>query len=155
VADAASRSRGPFFRSCARAAASAANASRAAARATPIKCARLAATANPVNLSSSARNTMPQRIQRKRIKGWRMPANAVYVGRPTKWGNPYYLGSLRKPGGELGMSQVIENYRHWILGGGVGKDKLDPKELRGKDLACWCPLDQPCHADVLLELANA
>ena len=96
---------------------------------------------------------MPQRIQRKRIKGWRMPANAVYVGRPTKWGNPYYLGSLGKPGGELGMSQVIEKYSYYIRHG-MADGSFDLSELRGKDLACWCPLDQPCHADVLLELAN-
>ena len=35
---------------------------------------------------------MPKRIQRKRTKGWRMPADAIYVGRPTKWGNPDKIG---------------------------------------------------------------
>lgn len=87
-----------------------------------------------------------QRIQRKRTKGWRMPDNAIYVGRPTKWGNPYsvgYDGDTRK--------DVVILYREHL--------KYDPelvkaakRELVGKDLACWCSLDQACHADVLLEL---
>ena len=83
---------------------------------------------------------MPKRIQRKRTKGWRMPANAVSVTRPGKWGNPYTVEGY-------GREQAIRLYREWL----VGKDL---SELRGKDLACYCPLDQPCHADVLLELAN-
>ena len=69
-----------------------------------------------------------------------MPANAVSVTRPGKWGNPYTVE-------EYGREQAIRLYREWL----VGKDL---SELRGKDLACYCPLDQPCHADVLLELAN-
>jgi hypothetical protein len=40
-----------------------------------------------------------ERIQRKRTKGWRMPENAVYVGRPTKWGNPYQVGKMYIPEG--------------------------------------------------------
>ena len=93
----------------------------------------------------------PKRIQRKRTKGWTMPENAVYVGRPTSWGNSFEVG-------EHGTAQECvakflldveawrlehpEAYQRWIGG------------LRGKDLVCWCPLDQPCHADVLLKLAN-
>ncbi len=89
----------------------------------------------------------PQRIQRKRTKGWTMPANAVYVGRPTIFGNPF---------------PEADKFRRWLDGeratgaGGLRRISLMSRihELRGKDLACWCPLDQPCHADVLLELAN-
>jgi hypothetical protein len=98
-----------------------------------------------------------KRIQRKRTKGWRMPEGAVYVGRPTIWGNPFDMSR-----GETRMS-VLTWYRMWLTGkkNKAGSDLLRDEilsrylELRGKDLCCWCPLDQPCHADVLLELANA
>jgi len=105
----------------------------------------------------------PKRIQRKRAKGWRMPPNTVYVGRPTKWGNPFETGIDGK------RAECVKLYR--LLAGGylcvskrLGHVERQErarramlqakKELRGKDLACWCPLDQPCHADVLLEIAN-
>lgn len=93
--------------------------------------------------------TKPIRIQRKRAKGWRLPPNTVYVGRPTKWGNPY------KVGGKCGpfMEDTITAFsaKHFYIGHAL---KLPHQELRGKNLACWCALDQPCHADILLELAN-
>lgn len=92
---------------------------------------------------------MPIRIQRRRTKGWRMPANAVYVGRPTKWGNPYISESPDE------YQEAVDNYEFWqkaLIARGYNHDF---GELRGKDLACWCPLDRPCHADVLLKLANA
>ena len=85
----------------------------------------------------------PKRIQRKRTKGWRMPPNAVYVGRPTKWGNPYRAGDPGIP--DSWTAKCC--YRNHAA-------TLDVSELRGKDLACWCSLDKPCHADVLLEIAN-
>jgi Domain of unknown function (DUF4326) len=98
-------------------------------------------------------NTAPKRIQRKRTKGWKMPPNTVYVGRPTKWGNPWRKGD------------AVDIYRSWIAARDMdlarsgrrfeGFYSPDIKaELAGKNLACWCPLDQPCHADVLLEIAN-
>jgi len=106
---------------------------------------------------------MPVRIQRKRTKGWRMPAGAVYVGRGTQWGNPFRKihlgGGLKGFPLNLTPAQVVEKYRYEIVqmnGGIVGVNRLwVASQLRGKDLACWCPLNQPCHADVLLELANA
>ena len=97
----------------------------------------------------------PKRIQRKRAKGWRMPAGAVYVGRPTKWGNPFNVTATQS------REVAIARYRWWLTRGLPGSTGILPAQpteirtLRGKDLACWCPLDQPCHADVLLELANA
>lgn len=126
----------------------------------------------------------PQRIQRKRTRGWRMPANTVYVGRPTRWGNPWtldaywdagYSGSARRA-----AEVAVDLFRAWMTqtrslwGGsvpgpeihapwdkpGVTRTPPDLSALRGKDLACWCALvDEegnrlPCHADVLLELAN-
>jgi hypothetical protein len=92
-----------------------------------------------------------RRIQRKRTKGWRMPAGAVYVGRPTNFGNPYQVGRNMPAG------TCVQFYREWMEGKRHNHGKPDAKairSLRGKDLACWCPLNQPCHADVLLELAN-
>lgn len=94
----------------------------------------------------------PRRIQRKRTKGWRMPEGAVYVGRPTKWGNPYPMPSFEP------HHMAVDRYRYWLRGtlrnGILPPQSIEITQLRGKDLACWCPLDQPCHADVVLELAN-
>lgn len=87
----------------------------------------------------------PVRIQRKRTKGWKMPENTVYVGRPTKWGNPYPIGE------NFTAEQAIRLYREFAEKWNLAEDA---EELRGKNLACFCPLDQPCHADILLELAN-
>jgi len=90
-----------------------------------------------------------KRIQRKRTAGWRMPPNAVYVGRPTKYGNPFTL-SLTFPTREA----VLKVYEGWLKRA-LLEDPHFLDELRGKDLACWCPLDKPCHADVLLKFLEA
>ncbi len=90
----------------------------------------------------------PKRIQRKRTKGWKMPVGAVYVGRPTYWGNPHYVVN-----GD--QSVCVNQYREHILLEFPEIAVNARRELRGKDLACWCKLDQPCHADVLLEIANS
>lgn len=79
---------------------------------------------------------MPKRIQRKRDKGWRSPPNTVYVGRPSRWGRPHNV--------------ALSEYRQYVAAVG-----LPVAQLRGKDLSCWCPPGKPCHADILLELANA
>lgn len=97
----------------------------------------------------------PKRIQRSRAGGWKMPANAVYVGRPTKWGNPFMVGTLSHddPPQSLTAEEAVALYEEQI-------DEIlemadaSLEELRGKDLVCWCPLNKPCHADVLLRLAN-
>ena len=89
----------------------------------------------------------PKRIQRRRTKGWRMPEGAVYVGRPTKWGNPW-----RRHSDETDDQMLVRYLRHVLRL--IESGALDISELRGKDLACWCPLDAPCHADFLLRLAN-
>lgn len=98
---------------------------------------------------------MPKRIQRSRAKGWRMPSNAVYVGRPTKWGNPFVVGTLSHddPPQPLTAKEAVELFEHQIDEFLDDRD-LSLEELRGKDLICWCKLDEPCHADVLLRLAN-
>jgi hypothetical protein len=96
---------------------------------------------------------MSERIQRRRTKGWRMPENTVYVGRGSKWGNRYRVNDT------LPAETAVELYEDEITCPHMCNDHewanaLDVSELAGKNLACWCPLDQPCHADVLLELAN-
>ncbi|AII28222.1 hypothetical protein VC74_gp48 [Mycobacterium phage Sparky] len=114
---------------------------------------------------------MPERIQRKRSKGWRMPEGAIYVGRPSKWGSPFVVGAVadRRYMGLVEQLVIydrahsVELYRDWLMNPvtcfmtgfyAMHPKLLDLTELRGHDLVCWCPLDQPCHADVLLELAN-
>lgn len=97
----------------------------------------------------------PQRIQRKRIKGWKMPPNTVSVTRPGRYGNPYTIKQAREAGykgSDAELAQMcVDMFRREM----PDFAKLAYRqELRGKNLACWCPLDQPCHADVLLELAN-
>ena len=89
---------------------------------------------------------MAKRIQRKRTKGWRMPAGAKYVGRPGPWGNPFETADEFLAWLNFGLGYWNGDRRMWILN--------HIRELRGLDLACWCPLDKPCHADVLLEMAN-
>ena len=76
-----------------------------------------------------------------------IPEGAVYVGRPTKWGNPFQMK------GEEDRDTVVDQYHmHFMMGQLRAKPK-DLHELKGKDLVCWCaPLR--CHADVLLEIAN-
>ncbi len=88
--------------------------------------------------------TPPKRIQRRRVKGWRMPEGAVYVGRGSWWGNPYRIGTVLIPD----ALAAVEAFRANL------PISLDLSSLRGRDLVCWCPLNQPCHADVLLEIAN-
>jgi hypothetical protein len=97
----------------------------------------------------------PKRIQRKRTKGWRMPENTVYVGRPGIFGNPFIVDD------EHDASWAVRMFRIWLngapgTGGGLRRISLLSRlsELRGKDLACFCIEGTPCHADILLELAN-
>ncbi|KQQ98004.1 hypothetical protein ASF74_14820 [Arthrobacter sp. Leaf145] len=96
----------------------------------------------------------PQRIQRKRTKGWRMPENTAYVGRPSKWGNPTGWTELLEDGYSVAHAHQVamEAFEDGIAMGDI--ELPDVTELAGKNLACWCPLDYHCHADVLLELAN-
>lgn len=127
---------------------------------------------------------VPKRIQRSRAKGWRMPEGAVYVGRPTIWGNPFIVGQPSgcefTDGGDptpmipaLTLEQSLAFYRDMVRG--FLSPEMHPhghrwierfrqhvrcwlaewlSTLRGHGLICWCPLDRPCHADILLDLAN-
>lgn len=107
---------------------------------------------------------MPVRVQRRRTRGWQMPPNTVYVGRPTKWGNPFVISSDPARLEHYGdYTKNVDLWDGWPCADRVTAVRafremkavhLDLTELRGKNLACWCSLDQACHADVLLELAN-
>lgn len=97
----------------------------------------------------------PKRVQRRRVKGEPgMPAGARYVGRPSKWGNPYGVSGETDAAAAVALFRDMLNRAPKALNGSTVFDDIR-KDLRGRDLACWCPLDQPCHADVLLEVANS
>src|SRR5665213_3693184 len=93
---------------------------------------------------------MPKRVRLQRTTGWRKLTDAVVVARPTKWGNPYRIGI---DGDRL---QCVEKFRDALTQGRLGFTIMDAKgELAGSDLACWCPEGGPCHADVLIDVANS
>ena len=98
----------------------------------------------------------PTRVQLSRRKGWRMPPNTVKVDRCTQWGNPHRVGLCPVCGADHTAEEAVAEYRAWLVDpfGGADIAKRATRILRGKNLACWCPMDQPCHADVLLEWAN-
>ena len=126
---------------------------------------------------------MPERIQRKRSKGWKMPKGVVYVGRPSKFGNPFKIvgdmiygdasnrrGLFLSPWVHIDISGfktdtplneiAVVLYKDWVNGlnpymliDPPSKDEIRAS-LKGKKLACWCKKSAACHADVLLELAN-
>lgn len=102
---------------------------------------------------------MAKRIQRRRTKGWRKPEGAVVVSRPTKWGNPFDWRDALDA--DTARMVATVHYQAWLDG---DRPWVEPErrqwilnhlhELRGHDLCCWCPPGEPCHADVLLEIAN-
>ncbi len=106
----------------------------------------------------------PIRVQLRRTKGWKMPPNTVKVDRSTGWGNPYRIGEdLIEFGGQPAVriirgataQQCVDAFRAEA----IPHTRSIQQRFRGKNLACWCPLHRngeyvPCHADVLLSLAN-
>ena len=120
---------------------------------------------------------MPVRIQLKRTKGWRMPENTVSVARPGQWGNPFYVSRWRdaktcvalfrdsvqgiwNPTTSEHLPNAWTGYDNHCAWHTKWRERMNSSpaqwlfELRGKNLACWCKPGEPCHADVLLELAN-
>ena len=106
---------------------------------------------------------MGERVQLSRRKGWRMPPNTVKVCRPGPFGNPFTFKAAEDAG--YTRRGAVAAFQDWLSGNpwACGDDKFEAKrqvilarlpELRGKNLACWCKPDQPCHADVLRKLAN-
>ncbi|NUO42378.1 MAG: DUF4326 domain-containing protein [Streptomyces sp.] len=113
----------------------------------------------------------PTRIQRRRTKGWTLAGAAdpirggKIVDRSSRYGNPCKVGLMREMGYEDPHDAATGNFRVWLAGSrsDAPTDEADQRrerilaslhELRGKDLACTCPLDRACHGDVLLHRAN-
>lgn len=96
-----------------------------------------------------------RRVQRKRVKGWRMPSGTTCVTRPGKWGNPFqtadefrfWLGTMLDNPGAIIHYPTPQLMR-------MNRIANDINQLRGFNLACFCKLDDACHADVLMEFAN-
>lgn len=111
---------------------------------------------------------MPERMQLRRTKGWRKPENSVVVARPSKWGNPYRIDDYREDWPDCTdeelRSMAVSDFRGLVEGRWDHLENPAPPsypsvdeiraQLAGRNLACWCPLGTPCHADVLLEVAN-
>lgn len=105
---------------------------------------------------------VPTRIRLRRVKGWRKPEGAVVVARPTRWGNPFTLEHYRDDADpqptDVLRARAVADFRRELLAGRLpdypSVDEIRV-ELAGRDLACWCPETGACHADVLLEIANA
>lgn len=107
-------------------------------------------------------NSTPTRLQRTRTRKLVSPNGlpVVYVGRPTKWGNPFKVA-------DMPVKRAVHHYERWLNQGGSYFRISDEtyhrppsiqeikRELAGKNLACWCAEGSPCHADVLLKIANA
>lgn len=108
----------------------------------------------------------PKRVQLSRKRGWRMPPNTVKVDRSTKWGNPFMIGNPHPVHGTpITRKDAYNLFQSLVTGSGrkiqfVCNDPEYPvkdieHELRGRNLACWCALNELCHADILLEAANS
>lgn len=102
----------------------------------------------------------PVRLQRKRMKGFYIKSPnglpIIYVGRPTKWGNPFKITPERT------QTEAVIAFRIWLFVDGCHANMTKKKQwilenlprLKGKNLSCFCKEGTPCHADVLLEIAN-
>ncbi|MGZ4443678.1 MAG: DUF4326 domain-containing protein [Nocardioidaceae bacterium] len=96
----------------------------------------------------------PRRVRLQRTRGWRKPDGVVVVSRPSRWGNPFAIGELAD-GSVRTRAEAIELFRDALMNDRLGYTMADVRrELAGKDLACWCPYGEPCHADLLIEVAN-
>ena len=131
----------------------AASVARAATKTT--KSTKTAKATRTVARAAERSAALPQRVQLKRSAGWKMPANTVKVDRTTRWGNPFTIA-------ECGSAAIaVAQHGRWMRGeigapGGVEPPARDALRtaLGGRNLACWCALNGPCHADLLLILAN-
>lgn len=85
----------------------------------------------------------------ERRAGWRKPEGAVVVARPGRWGNPFRVGVHGD------RAACVAAFEAALLAGALPYDVAEVRaRLAGRDLACWCPQGEPCHADVLLHWAN-
>lgn len=99
----------------------------------------------------------PQRVRLRRTKGWRMPPNTVKADRTTRWGNPVVVGKPWDGAPVPDAARAVTLFRAGIESerDGFPRPSAIRAALRGKNLACWCRPESPCHVDVLLEIANA
>ena len=110
----------------------------------------------PAGKPATVKATTPQRVQLKRSAGWKMPANTLKVDRTTRWGNPFTIA-------DCGSAAIaVAQHGRWMRGEIVAPGGVEPRsrdllrsELGGRNLACWCAPNGPCHADLLLALANS
>lgn len=96
--------------------------------------------------------------------GWKLPPNTTSVARPGRWGNPFSVVPDAPPGAPVGtrytampsVADAVAAFRRWLTEDPAGRPLAQEAQvaLRGRNLACWCPLDGPCHAEVLLAIAN-
>jgi len=98
-----------------------------------------------------------QRVQLRRSRGWKMPANTVKVDRTTRWGNRFSVAEC----GSAALAVAVASHGRWLRGDLPAPDGRPPPEqeairaaLAGRNLACRCPADGPCRADLLLEIAG-
>jgi AAA domain/Domain of unknown function (DUF4326) len=105
---------------------------------------------SPINSATAQDDGGPRRLQLQRRKGWRLPEGAVRVARPSRWGNPY---PVTEKASTRAHGEAVDRYRRHLV---EHPELVEAarRELAGKDLACWCQPYLPCHADVLLEIAN-
>jgi len=103
----------------------------------------------------------PVRVHLSRKKGWRKPADTLVVARPSRYGNPYRIGDPGVPDRRTAVAlfrAAVTGDQRLLAADAVWsafQTSLVREHLAGKNLACWCPLHEPCHADVLLEIANS
>jgi hypothetical protein len=102
---------------------------------------------------------MPQRLQLSRRAGYRKPAGAIVVSRPGRFGNPFTVEDFGSAEAAVEAFERHLRIRRELPTGRVDvvrypSDDDIRRDLAGRDLLCWCPPERPCHADVLLELAN-
>ena len=100
----------------------------------------------------------PRGVQLRRCRGWKKPDNTVVVTRASKnWGNPFVVGKNSLFGPVPDSATAVNFYRRWLTGTVAGGDVLAAarRVLPGRNLACFCRLEEPCHRSVLLELVNA
>lgn len=110
----------------------------------------------------------PKRIQRKRTKGWRMPPGTIYCGRPSRWSNRFVVSPNHPDLAHYAdYTKNVDLWNGWPVKDAETAVKAFREmqcteafvrtarsALRGKDLACWCGADEPCHVDVLIDVAN-
>jgi hypothetical protein len=124
---------------------------------------------SPGRGTTTSDSPAPARVQRRRTRDWRLPPNTVIVDRTSRWGNPFTVADAAEAGYEDPHKAAVTEFDTWLSGDDpihqdvyeINRRSFDRRwmrrhlhELAGRNLCCPCPPDTPCHADVLLRLAN-